>query len=70
MKKLPPHIEQVSEKWYKNLKKEGKGQFIHADKIDDWLERYWSFRPTQIKIGNATMRNKNNISAAKKRWGI
>ena len=67
MKQLPNHIEQVSPKWYKNTK---TGKFIHAEKIDDWLDTYWSFRNLVSDAVNAKKKYNKNIKSAKKRWGI
>lgn len=67
MKPLPSHVIKVSEKWYRNTQKD---KYIHADKINDWLENYWSFRSVISSGVNAKKKYNKNIKAAKKRWGL
>lgn len=67
MKELPSHIVKVSDKWYKNEK---TGKFIHSDKIEVWLETYWSFRSTATEISNSKRKYNANLKASKKRWGL
>jgi hypothetical protein len=59
---LPNHIEQKSEKWFFNTK---TGKFIHADHINEFLERYWKNRRPAKK---AAISYKKNVKLAKRRW--
>jgi len=58
---LPDHIIRKSETWFYNSK---TAKYIHKDKIDDFLERYWEWKDKNNKA------YKDKAIADKKRRNI
>ena len=63
--KLPSHIVIKNNNWFFNEKTQ---RYIHKDKIENFLEKYWSFRKNLSESYVSKVNYKKNIKSANRRW--
>ena len=65
MYELPEHIKQTNGNWFYNEKTK---KYIHKDKIDGFLERYWHWRKEAGKAVGVKKKIFRENKLAENRW--